>query len=456
GTPYEELRRQLAVQMRRAVERNYEDPERDWIFLSGGKDSRLILSSAAGSVGERKRVQAVSWTSNDPEPGSDVYLARRIAAHLGVSFHEVRRTVEGFGEKALRLTYILDGLTDVGAFHGDELRIMEELAKNGVRRVLRGDQCFTRGRAMASSAYAILRMCIRSTRGLADGRSAWRPEAYRRVCEAGDARLRQLEAEYAEVEENNAGDQVYFRHRLQGYLNSAVYFKHLMLDHRNPLLDEGLLRLIQRLSVAARREQRVLNEAGSLYFDDVWNPFPFAERSNLEDFVDLLSRDTPVRRAVRRELSDNDSPAWELLDRRQLLSRLDALASSGGSAGLGARLKKAVKNTVAKAVYNLPAVDTRLRGVYLAKVTRHDEVLLRALTLKHVFDLFVTGDGSRDAYEERWNRTREETAASAPRPPRMSVGEPPGDAATRPVVHVPRHVREDSGAEPSPEGPSRA
>lgn len=410
GTPYEELRRLLGERMRDAVARNYDDPERDLIFLSGGKDSRAILASAVGTVEDPSRVRAVSWTSNDPQPGSDVYIAGQLADHLGVQLDVVRRTTDDFHRKALRLNYVLDGLTDIGAYHGEELSLMEDLARQGFRKVLRGDQCFTRGRSMMNPAYAILRMCLRSTSGLAEGKSCWQPDAYREVCEAGDADLKAIADEYAQVQEDNVGDQVYFRHRLQGYLNSAVYFKYLVLDHRNPLLDEGLLRLIQRLSIAARREQKILNEGGSLAFTDVWDRFPFAERSNLEDYGDLLARDTPVRRMVRRELEDVESAVWQYLDRRALLARLDGLKASGGSAGWKSKLKKSVKTTVAKAVYDIPAVDVRLRGHYLRRETRPDEVLLRAVTLKHVFDLFVSGDGSRKAFESRQARLEAEHA----------------------------------------------
>lgn len=404
GTPYEELKRLLGVRIRDAVARNYDDPQRDLIFLSGGKDSRLILASAVAKVDDPSSVRAISWTANDPQPGSDVFIARQVADHLGVDLNVVRRTTDNFHAKALRLNYVLDGLTDVGAFHGEELSLMEELARQGFRKVLRGDQCFTRGRSMLSSEYAILRMCLRSTSGLAEGRDAWLPGAYDEVCDAGDADLKAIAKEYADVQEDNTGDQVYFRHRMQGYLNSAVYFKHLMLDHRNPLLDEGLLRLIQRFSVAARREQKVLNEGGEAAFPEIWGAYPFADRSNLEDYVDLLARDTPVRRAVRWELEDTESAVWQYLDRRALLARLDGLKASGGSSGLKARLKKAVKTTVAKAVYDIPSVDVRLRGHYLRRNTRDDEVLLRALTLKQVFDLFVTGDGSRKVFENRMAR----------------------------------------------------
>ncbi len=404
GTPYPEICALLGERMREVVARNYTDPGRDLVFLSGGKDSRIILASAVGAAGDASKVRAVSWTSNDPQPGSDVFIAQQLASDLGVDLQVIRRTTDGYHSKSLRLTYVLDGLTDVGAFHGEELHLMSELEEQGARKVLRGDQCFTRGRSMLSPAYAILRMCIRSTSGLADGRSSWRSGAYEKICTAGDALLEALAAEYADIQEDNTGDEVYFRHRLQGYLNSAVYFKLLYFDHRNPLLDERMLRLIQRLSIAARREQKVLNEAGALEFPEVWGKYPFAERSNLEDFVDLLAKDTPVRRAVRAELDDRDSAAWDFLDREALIHRLESLRSSGGSAGWRSKLKKAVKNTVAKAVYDIPAIDVRLRGHYLRRETRDDEVLLRALTLKHVFDLFVTGDGSRAAYESKLAR----------------------------------------------------
>ncbi|MEM6796895.1 MAG: asparagine synthase-related protein [Acidobacteriota bacterium] len=416
GTPYEEIRRLLGEQIRRSVLRNYEDPEKDLIFLSGGKDSRLILASALGAVDDPRRVRTVSWTSNDPPQGSDVFIARQLAGRFGFDFREVERVPAGYGQKALRLTYILDGLTDIGAYHGDELRLMEELSEQGFRRVLRGDQCFTRGRAMLDSSYAILRMCIRSTSGLADGEFAWHPEAYRRVCEGGDAVIEGLAAEYREVQEDNTGDEVYFRHRLQGYLNAAAYFKTLVLDHRNPLLDEGLLRLIQRLSVAARDEQKILDEAGSESFSPVWQAFAFAGQSNLESFTDLLSRETPVRRAALAELRDEDSAVWEWLDRRALLRRLESLAPAapGGARrrllpdarSLRGAVKGSVKRVVSKAVYDIPALDTRLRRAYLRRITRDDEVLLRAIALKQTVDLFVTGDGSRSCFEARLEKLR--------------------------------------------------
>ncbi|MEM8997369.1 MAG: asparagine synthase-related protein, partial [Acidobacteriota bacterium] len=401
------------------------NPEGDLIFLSGGKDSRLILATALDATDDPSKVRTISWTSNDPPPGTDVAIARRFAERYGFDHREARRTLAGYGPKSLRLTWVLDGLTDIGAYHGDELRIMEDLQREGFKKVLRGDQCFTRGRAMLDSAYAILRMCIRSTSGLADGAFAWREGPYREVCDAGDAMIESLVAEYRDVQEDNTGDEVYFRHRLQGYLNAAAYFKTLVLDHRNPLLDEGLLRLIQRLSVAARDEQRILDEAGAESFPPYYTEFPFASSSNLERFADQLAQPTPVRAAVRRELDDKDSAAWEWLDREALVHRLDALAAGPGRKrpSFGKRIARAAKKTlrgtvkevVSKAVYDIPAVDTRIRSVYLKRITRDDEVLFRAVTLKQMIDLFHTGDGSRRVFEQRLDAAREAERTSESR-----------------------------------------
>lgn len=399
GTPYETMRGELGRAMQEAVARNLEHPERTAIFLSGGKDSRAILASAA-RVTDPKRLRAVSWTSNDPLPGSDVYIARQIAAELGVQHRMVWRVQSDFQSKALRLGYVLDCLTDVGTFHGEEMRLMEELAEQGFTAVFRGDQCFTRGRSMMSPEYAILRMCIRSSSGLAEGATFWRPGVFQKVARESDAIVARLYEEYRSVQEDNAGDQIYFRHRLQGYLNQATYFKTLLLDHRNPLLDESLLRFIQRLSIAARHEQKVLNEALAEAFPEL-RKYPYAERSNLEDYVQLLAEDTPVRRAVAAELADDQSSAWEWLDRQALQGLLERLAIRGGSQDWRKRLKVKVKNKVRDAVYGIPWLDTRLRGVYLRRETRPDEVLLRAVAIKHFFDLFIDGDGSRAAYEAR-------------------------------------------------------
>lgn len=399
GTPYPAMRSELGRTMQEAVARNLEDPEETAIFLSGGKDSRAILASAARVV-DPKRLRAVSWTSNDPQPGSDVYIARQIAAELGIQHRIVWRSQNDFQKKALRLGYVLDCLTDVGTFHGEEMRLMEELAGQGFHTVFRGDQCFTRGRSMMSPEYAILRMCIRSSAGLNEGARFFRPGVFDKVGRESDAIVARLLEEYRQVQEDNAGDQVYFRHRLQGYLNQATYFKTLLLDHRNPLLDESLLRFILRLSVAARHEQKVLNEALAEAFPEL-RKYPYAERSNLEDYVQLLAEDTPVRRAVAAELADDRSSVWEWLDRESLQQLLELLAVRGGSQDWRKRLKLKVKNKVRDTVYNIPWLDTRLRGVYLRRETRADEVLLRAIAIKHFFDLFIDGDGSRAAYEAR-------------------------------------------------------
>ncbi|MEM9552907.1 MAG: asparagine synthase-related protein [Acidobacteriota bacterium] len=419
GTSEAELQRELGAIVERSVARDVlgasgapDAAERAVVFLSGGKDSRMIAAAAARAAGPEV-VRTISWGAEGVEAGDgdaalgDVALARRVAARLGVQHRVVARRLDdpsaSFGQKALRLTYILDSLVDIGMFHGDELRLMEDLAAGGVDRVLRGDQAFTRGRAMLDPAYAVLRMCIRSTSGLAGAADVWHEAPHRRACDGSDAWIDALVRSYAGMQEDNVGDAVYLRHRLQGYLGPAGYFKQLVVDHRNPLLDEQMLDLVQRLSIASRREQRLLDAAGAETFPEVWD-LPFATSSSLESYAELLARPTPVRRAVHAALDDAASSVWQVFDRQALRARLDGLragTAAGGLRSLRRRLQSRVKTVVRDAIYDIPALDTRVRGRYLRRKTQDDEIFLRIVALKHFVDLYVDDDASFGAFERR-------------------------------------------------------
>ncbi len=405
GSPPIERERELSRRLRRAMERNLTDPEHDVVFLSGGRDSRVILGGALAMAGEGSRVKTVSWTGGGAPPGSDVAVAQQLANTFGTDHRVIPRRLDGWAEHTVRLTYILDGLSDLGAFHGYEFEIMRQLMDGGARKVLRGDQCFSRGDRMADLEHAIRRMSVRSLSSPTGLGGLVREAAYRELTEAGDAAVAEIARRWSTTHPDNARDEIYFAHRLQGYLNQSVYFKQVLLDHRNPLLDEDLLDYIQVLPIAERHLQRVFRSAAERAFPEVWE-FPFATRSNLEKVADLLAADTPVRRGVARQFADGDSRVWELFDRRAFVRRLESLGSAPRSRSVGARLKSAILSSAKSAVGRVPALDRRLRSRYLRGLTREGDVFLRLVVLKLWFDLFVEGDGSRRALEEQLERAR--------------------------------------------------
>ncbi|MEM8962445.1 MAG: asparagine synthase-related protein [Acidobacteriota bacterium] len=399
GDPYEQLEEELAATLRRVVERNYDDPSSDIVFLSGGRDSRVILGKASEIAHAREgQVRTVTWGADPGSDDSDVAVAQRLAAHTGSEHRFFPRQLDDYARHATTLTWILDGLSDIGAFHGWEWVIMQELVKTGAKRVLRGDQVFSRGRNMSSPEFAILRMCIRSASQPAGLDSAFRAEHRGATQAASDAELARLAAAYTGREANNVGDEVYIRHRLQGYLNTAVYFKTLILDHRNPLLDEDVLDLHERISVADRHDQKLFRAAAGRAFPELWN-LPFAATHNLESFGALLATNTPVRDHVARQLDDTTSPVWDLLDRQALRARLDAMQSTPGRRKLRDLAFTRFKVTTRDLVAKIPRLDTKIRNTYLRRLNRPHEMLLRAVVLKQVADLYQASDASMASFE---------------------------------------------------------
>jgi len=383
GTPVDELEDQLVETLRRSVMSNYVDSETDAIFLSGGGDSRILLAGALEKLdGDGSRIRVVSWTSDDNPPGSDVAVARDLAKRYGLRHEIIERELDDFGERAAKLNHLLDGLSDVAAFHGFELEIMRRLSERGIRRVLRGDQSFTYGIKALGVRNSIVRMCIRSASQPAGLAGILREGPRREITSASDAELDRLAAEYAKSQADDAGDELYFHHRLQGYLNPAGYFKQIYHDHRNPLLDEEILDLVTRLPVTERLGQKIFRRAAERAYPELWN-LPFAESNNLENYPALLAADTPVRRWVEKELADIDHPAWEVLDREALTTLLERHKAARGGRPWAGELKTQVRRTLRDALFKVaPPLQRRVRHAYLTRVNRLDETLFRAMLLK--------------------------------------------------------------------------
>lgn len=395
GTSAAELDAAVEEALLAAVERNYGDPARDVIFLSGGEDSRAILGAAlACHQGEPGAIRAVCWTFAR-QPNGDQEVAENLARQLGIDLRVLQRPIDDYGADALRLSYLLDCLTDIGVFHSGELPLMHQLAEAGVRRVLRGDQCFTREVLPTTPGDAIRSLCLRSVSEPASWREVLHPATYRSWSAAADAAVADLVAGYAGRPAYDVGDEFYFHHRLQGYLNASGAFKQLLLDHRNPLLDEELLILMGRLPTTARRDKLAFRRAAQNAFPALWQR-PFATTDDLEDHAALLATDSPVRRYVRAELDDEESPVWEHLDREALRAQLHALTPAGGGARHGG-VKAALRSTAVRTIKRLPPLANRLRARYLQRLDRPEELILRAVVLKQWFDLFVAGDGSPEA-----------------------------------------------------------
>jgi asparagine synthetase B (glutamine-hydrolysing) len=400
GTRPEELEEELAGLVRGAVERDLGDPDRAVVFLSGGVDSRIIAAAAQDSARRLgSRVSTVTWAAPDARDGSDRDVARRVAEALGTRHRAVVRQVTAWGQRLTGVTYLLDGLTDVSAYHPHEHAVMRDLAAGGARTVLRGDECFGWEPHTTSLEEAWLSLNLRSPRRLRHVEHVVRPPALARWSAAAEAALEEAGRHLDGEHPNNARDLLYFRHRLQSYLGSAAYLKHAVLDHRTPLVDEALLDFNARVPAELRAGKLLFCRAAARLAPELFT-LPLASRGNLEDWGRLLTTRSPVRRHVEAELADRESGIWELFDREALLAALPPLGAAPDHAP-SARLERGAKRLARVALTLTPSIERHLVTRAHRAGLRFDQLCLRVLVLKAWHDLFVTGDGSRGALEAR-------------------------------------------------------
>ena len=400
GTRPRDLEEEMADLVRAAVGRNMGEARRTVVFLSGGVDSRAIAVEAQ-AVAKRQgaRLSTVTWASPGARPGSDLHVAQRVADVLGARHRSILRHLTAWGARLTEVTYLLDGLTDLPAYHGYEHAVMRELARLGARVVLRGDECFGWQGHVASIEEARLSLNLRALAHLRLVDGVVRPAPYARWCEASASALASIGDELAGEHPDNIKDFMYFRHRLQSYLGSAAYLKHVLLDHRTPLLDEALLDLNARVPASLRTEKGLFCRAASRGREDVWR-IPLATRGNLEDWDAILASQSPPREHVEREIEDASSAFWGLFDPCALRALLPPIgASTSGS--IRATFEGGAK-AVARAVLRVaPPIERRISIERRRAGIRATQIVMRAMVLKTWHDLFVTGDGSRHTLEAR-------------------------------------------------------
>lgn len=399
GTSTRDLTAELASLLRASVARSAGHP-RTVVFLSGGMDSRIIAAEAQGAArAHGDRIRTVSWGAPERRAGSDVEVASGIARALGTLHSRFDREIVGYASRFIRTTYLLDGLTDLAAYHPHEHTLIRGLGDEGVERVLRGDECFGYEDHVSSIEGALAAVGLRRLLSVKGLPRFLLPGALASWGEAGRAAIDDLVVSLRGAHPDDAKDLLYFRHRLQGYLGSAAYLKQVVLDHRTPLLDEGILAFNARVPARLRAGKRLFLRAAQGLSPELF-ALPLATRDNLEDWGALVAGPSPVHDHVARELQDRESGIWEHVDREALLAAFRGEPEPGRSTMAVAiqRLPRRIGHSVLRAA---PCLERPLVAAARRRTLRFDQICLRVLALKTFHDLFVTGDGSRRALSER-------------------------------------------------------
>jgi len=355
-------------------------------------DSRGILGGALVSVnGKGERLNTVSWGASQGTKDSDVVVAASIAHHLHTNHRFMQRKVEQYREHFTRANYLIDGLSDLAALHPYEYQIMVELRNAGYERVLRGDEVFGWSLSASTNEGAFALANLRRLRDVQGFAGVIQRSHYDELCAASDAAVEKALFEAHDLSPNRAKDFFYFTHRLQGLLQTASYLKQIELDQRNVLLDGSILDFMAKVPDPIRVDKLLYRRVVNQEYSHLAK-FPYAKRSNSEDWRKLLATASPVREYALEELNDQSSGIWEFLDPVALAKILGALGKGPGIRSMLTQWldpKALVKMSL---TIFAPRLVSQIRSDRHAGPVVHlaaNKVILRSLALKNWYDTFA-------------------------------------------------------------------
>jgi hypothetical protein len=392
------LQEELAQLVSNAAKKNLGNPEKTVIFLSGGSDSRGILAEALTAVGgEGQRVNTVCWGVRDDVPGSDVVIAEQLAQKLNLRHTFFQRTIDNYPALFEETNFLIDGSSDVAAFHPHEFTIMKQLRAMGFERVLRGDTALGWTDRVHNYVGAQVEVGIRPLRGLTAYSELLHPRYYQKWSDGSDAVMDRLNAEIYGMEPDDAKDYLYFAHRLQYHLNSAAYYKQILLDHRNVFLDDPILDFIARVPSHLRVYKKLYMKTVFAMYPDLWSVpvttrSSIANHSSLENWAHEMATDSALHQYLQKQINDVDSGIWEYFDRSTIITFFNSLSSSSDSEPMSRHLTMYLRKG-AKAVLfrSLPRLATRIQLHRFHSIIMPHEVLMRFAVLKNWHDTFISG-----------------------------------------------------------------
>jgi len=303
----------------------------------------------------------------------------------------MQRKVEQYREHFTRANYLIDGLSDLAALHPYEYQIMVELRNAGYERVLRGDEVFGWSLSASTNEGAFALANLRRLRDVQGFAGVIQRSHYDELCAASDAAVEKALFEAHDLSPNRAKDFFYFTHRLQGLLQTASYLKQIELDQRNVLLDGSILDFMAKVPDPIRVDKLLYRRVVNQEYSHLAK-FPYAKRSNFEDWRKLLATASPVREYALEELNDQSSGIWEFLDPVALAKILGALGKGPGIRSMLTQWldpKALVKMSLTTFA---PRLVSQIRSDRHAGPVVHlaaNKVILRSLALKNWYDTFA-------------------------------------------------------------------
>jgi hypothetical protein len=275
------------------------------ILVSGGLDSRYVVSTIAEMVEDTTRLVLVTWSVPDDRAFSDLEVSRQIAQRLGAKHLTLWRTLDRVTDE-LAQTYELIGCEVDSFFHVNERALIALLRERyGIESLFRGEEAFGWGEFRRSVKPALNQIIVSYPEDNPLLNRILRPDVYERILAEWPLRLREILDEFHQKAANDIKDSLYFNWRLARYLNTLSYFKMAYTEQFNPLLDVDVLRLNTLTPSRLRVNKAVFRKAYRMR-EGPLQGIPFATRNSLENWEQVLGENSGIRGYVRSMLGMED------------------------------------------------------------------------------------------------------------------------------------------------------
>jgi hypothetical protein len=317
----------LLESTRRAHQLHLSDSPREFdLFLSGGLDSRGILGvlEQLGNMPAR----ALGWGMRDDIPGSDAWIARRLAEEFGLDFSFLAYETDKFTEIAGEWIYVSELVNDNIGRYGEGMAAVRGFYSTGADFTFIGDEAWgwrgyagdeTEARAHVLPPVLPARL-----------RSLLRPSELERFESYYEESLDRIMQPCENPDPTDRKDFLYLHGRVARFIFGLGYYREIASEMRRPFLANGVLEVVRQLPQAHRVHKNLYISMLRRFLPRTMK-YPEMEVPSLPDWSYDLRHKEPVR-SFFRELLDYSQleagPLGAMIDRSAFEQARDEFFSS--------------------------------------------------------------------------------------------------------------------------------
>lgn len=347
-----------------AVHRQTRDSLSYAVPLSGGYDSRSILCSLR-RLYPALPIHTVTWGADDLRPDSDVMVAQRLAEYFRTLHSFYRLDAEALPDHFHAYVQASEGRVDAAGNYPESLGVLERIRRDlDVDILFRGNEFFG-ARAAVSRYRQALYVGFLPTFCMQPASFRYlRPEVYHQLSDLCEAQMRRIINSYPYDNYIDRKDHLFIAERFYAYHNPLTQLKRLVVEERNPLLDNDIIEFVRRLPPRLRIWKALFQMTARCIMPE-FDRIGVSRVVSLVDWDLRLQQDGKLQKFVRSTLLEHRNGFDKIVDPDRLARHLDKVFAPRkiNPRSLARRIRRKIFNRLDR--YDLPKSEEIFRLMIL-------------------------------------------------------------------------------------------